>query len=449
MLEQPGSIAVIAIASAGVAGLLIGLGFWGWALLPAGFAAYLAWQVTYRSAAARAGLAQLEAAIAQLPEGKLPSLSSVPGVELIHLAATLEEMHERVQQRLTQLEHDRDRLQAVFTSMRDAVIALGSSGRIALINPGAERLFHVEAKEVEGRTVLEVIRHRQLSRAMQQALGGAQPITFEFETIDVPPRHLQAEVAPVRTVAGKLSGAVAVLHDVTQLRQLERIRSEFVANVSHELRTPITSIKGFLETLLDGAMHEPEVCERFLSILASETERLARLVDDLLELSRLEKDEAPMTLETLNLQAEATQALELVAPMAQEQGLTLALQVPASLQVKADASQLRQALLNLLDNAIKYTPQGGRVWIEGSDVAEDGLVTISVCDTGQGIPSRHVPRLFERFYRVDKARSRAMGGTGLGLSIVRHIVEQHGGQIHVESKMGHGSRFTIALPRHP
>jgi two-component system phosphate regulon sensor histidine kinase PhoR len=156
-----------------------------------------------------------------------------------------------------------------------------------------------------------------------------------------------------------------------------------------------------------------------------------------------------MTLEILNLQTEATQALELVAPMAQEQGLTLALQVPAGLEAKADASLLRQALLNLLDNAIKYTPQGGRVWIEGSDVADDGLVTISVCDTGQGIPSRHVPRLFERFYRVDKARSRAMGGTGLGLSIVRHIVEQHGGQIHVESRLGHGSRFTIALPRHP
>lgn len=448
MLERPGGLAATAIISAGAAGLLIGLGFWGWALLFAGLAACLAWRITHRNAVARAGLVQLEAAIAELPEGKLPSLSAVPGVELIHLAASLEEMQERVQERLTQLEHDRDRLQAVFTSMRDAVIALGSSGRIALINPGAERFFHVEAREVEGRTLLEVIRHRRLARAMQEALSGAEPTTFEFETVDVPPRHLQAEVAPVRTASGRLSGAVAVLHDVTQLRQLEKIRSEFVANVSHELRTPITSIKGFLETLLDGAMHDPEVCEHFLTIVAEETDRLARLVDDLLELSRLEKDEAPMSLEVLDLQAEASKALELVEPLAQEKGLTLTSQVPLGLLVKADASLLRQALLNLLDNAIKYTPQGGRVWIEGSEVADKGLVTISVCDTGQGIPSRHVPRLFERFYRVDKARSRAVGGTGLGLSIVRHIIEQHGGQIHVESKLGHGSCFTITLPAH-
>ena len=445
MPEHLGLILILAVAAA-LTGLFLGLGWWGWALFPAAAAIYLVWDQNRRFYGAKEGLKKLEEAISQLPEGKLPSLSVLPGPQLLHLAATIQETQERVQQRLTQLEHARDRLRAVFTSMRDAVIALGASGRIALINPGAERLFHVEAEEAVGRNVLDVIRHRQLARTMQEALGGAQPTTFEFETIDVPPRHLQAEVAPVRTASGKLSGAVAVLHDVTQLRQLEKIRSEFVANVSHELRTPITSIKGFLETLLDGAMHDPEVCARFLNILSGEADRLAHLVDDLLELSRLESDDTELTLEDLDLHTEVTQALELVAPMAQEKGVTLDNQVPPGLHIKADASLLRQALLNLLDNAIKYTSKGGRVWIEGR-TTEDGRIAISVCDTGQGIPSQHLPRIFERFYRVDKARSRAMGGTGLGLSIVRHIVEQHGGQIHVESRLGHGSRFTMAFPQ--
>ncbi len=308
MPEHLGLISALAVAAT-LAGLLLGLGWWAWALLPAGAAAYLVWHLNLRIAGAKEGLKRLEEAVVQWPEGKLPSLSVLPGPQLLRLAAAIQEMQERVQQRLTQLEHDRDRLRAVFTSMRDAVIALGASGRIALINPGAERLFHVEAEEVVGRNVLEVIRHRQLARTMQEALGGAQPTTYEFETIDVPPRHLQAEVAPVRTASGKLSGAVAVLHDVTQLRQLERIRSEFVANVSHELRTPITSIKGFLETLLDGAMHDPEVCARFLNILSGEADRLAHLVDDLLELSRLESDDTAITLEVLDVRAEVTQAL--------------------------------------------------------------------------------------------------------------------------------------------
>lgn len=437
----------LAVAAAAIAGLFAGLGFWTWACVPAGFALYLGWEVDRRSREIRGALAQLRSAVAQLPEGALPGLSTAPGVELTLLAGALEEMNNRVRELLNGLEHDRDRLQAVFTSMRDAVIALGSSGWVALINPVAERLFEVSADEVVGHSVLEVIRHHKLAGAMQKAMDTGHPTTFEFETFDVPPRHFQAEVASVHTTRGKLSGAVAVLHDVTELRRLERVRSEFVANVSHELRTPITSIKGFLETLLDGAMSEPDTCRYFLTILAEEADRLAHLVNDLLELSHLEEDTAPLVPELLDARTEAERAIELVAPMAQEKNIGIALRLPEDLRVRADREMLRQALLNLLDNAIKYTPAKGQVWIEGAESASGNMVQLTVGDTGPGIPSEHLGRIFERFYRVDKARSRAIGGTGLGLSIVRHIVERHNGKVWAESALGHGSKFTMAFPK--
>lgn len=451
-MREPRFLApVISIIGAAVAalltGLLVGLGYWLTALAPALAAFYLAWQAVRRAQAVRAGIAMLREATAQLPEGDLPGMSTAPGVDLARLAAALDEMNSRVREQLGKLEHDRDRLGAVFTSMRDAVIALGKTGRIALINPVAERLFEVRADEVVGKSVLVVIRHHDLAKAMHTTMERGTPATLEFETFEVPPRHFQAEVAPVHSVRGELSGAVAVLHDVTELRRLERVRTEFVANVSHELRTPITSIKGFLETLLDGAMNDPDTCRHFLTVLSDEADRLTHLVNDLLDLSRLEEDLSTPVMEILDLQAEAEWAIELMAPLAHEKGLSIEQTITDPLLVPAQQEMLRQALINLLDNAIKYTPAGGRVWIEGTASNDGSQALISICDTGPGIPSEHLGRLFERFYRVDKARSRAVGGTGLGLSIVKHIVERHGGKVWAESKLGKGSRFTISLPR--
>lgn len=451
-MREPRFLApVISIIGAAVAalltGLLVGLGYWLTALAPALAAFYLAWQAVRRAQAVRAGIAMLREATAQLPEGDLPGMSTAPGVDLARLAAALDEMNSRVREQLGKLEHDRDRLGAVFTSMRDAVIALGKTGRIALINPVAERLFEVRADEVVGKSVLVVIRHHDLAKAMHTTMERGIPATLEFETFEVPPRHFQAEVAPVHSVRGELSGAVAVLHDVTELRRLERVRTEFVANVSHELRTPITSIKGFLETLLDGAMNDPDTCRHFLTVLSDEADRLTHLVNDLLDLSRLEEDLSTPVMEILDLQAEAEWAIELMAPLAHEKGLSIEQTITDPLLVPAQQEMLRQALINLLDNAIKYTPAGGRVWIEGTASNDGSQALISICDTGPGIPSEHLGRLFERFYRVDKARSRAVGGTGLGLSIVKHIVERHGGKVWAESKLGKGSRFTISLPR--
>ena len=226
------------------------------------------------------------------------------------------------------------------------------------------------------------------------------------------------------------------------------MRSEFVANVSHELRTPITSIKGFIETVLEDDVPE-ETRRRFLGIAKDEADRLETLIGDLLDLSRLESDTAPITREEIDLSEIARDIIEMLRPQADKKEITPELRVPRDLpRVPAHRDMLGQALINLLENAIKYTQSGGRVWVEARRVAGD-YVEISVADNGPGIPSEHLPRLFERFYRVDKARSRSEGGTGLGLSIVRHIVQRHGGSVRVESRLGKGSRFIVTLPLHP
>ncbi|MGI6541756.1 MAG: two-component system histidine kinase PnpS [Limnochordia bacterium] len=436
----------IGIAGASLlTGVLIALGLWEMALPTAILTGYFIWQIARRTKAIINSLIRLREAVKQLPEGNLPGLSTAPGVELARLATALDEMVSRIREELGKLEHDRDRLGAVFTSMRDAVITTGKTGRVALINPAAERLFQVKAEDVVGRSVLEVIRHHQLAYIMQSTMTTGLATTLEFETFDVPPRHFQVEIAPVHNMRGKRSGAVAVLHDVTELRQLERIRTEFVANVSHELRTPITSIRGYLETLLDGAMDDHETCRHFLTVLNDEAERLTNLVNDLLDLSHLEEDNAQPEVELIEVAAAAERCLELIAPLAQEKEIAISQQISPGLFVKMNGELLRQAIINLLDNAVKYTPTGGKVWIEADRVPEGNTVQIKVCDTGPGIPSQHLNRLFERFYRVDKARSRALGGTGLGLSIVKHIVESSGGQVWAESTLGKGSCFIISL----
>jgi two-component system phosphate regulon sensor histidine kinase PhoR len=426
-------------------GVLITLGLWEMALPVAILAGYFIWQSARRTKAVNAALVRLREAISQLPEGNLPGLSTAPGVELARLATSLDEMNNRVREQLGKLEHDRDRLGAVFTSMRDAVITTGKSGRVALINPVAERLFQVKAEDVVGRSVLEVIRHHQLAHVMQSTMTTGLATTLEFETFDVPPRHFQVEVAPVHNMRGQRSGAVAVLHNVTELRRLEHIRTEFVANVSHELRTPITSIRGYLETLLDGAMDDHQTCRHFLTVVSDEAERLTNLVNDLLDLSHLEEDTTQPESELIEVAAAAERCLELIAPLAQEKEIAVSQEITPGLFVKINHDLLRQAIINLLDNAVKYTPPGGHVWIEADRTPDGEQVRIKVCDTGPGIPSQHLSRLFERFYRVDKARSRALGGTGLGLSIVKHIVELSGGQVSVESTLGKGSCFIITL----
>jgi two-component system phosphate regulon sensor histidine kinase PhoR len=240
-------------------------------------------------------------------------------------------------------------------------------------------------------------------------------------------------------------GTLLVLHDITELRRLERVRTEFVANVSHELRTPLTSIRGYLETLLDGALEEPVNGRRFIEIAHTHAERLSRLVDDLLQLSDIETGKVVLQPEAHVLHEMAADVAAMFEKRATQKQLLLANNVPADLQVQADRDRVTQILVNLVDNAVKYTPEGGGV-ILGATRALNGFVTVWVDDTGIGIPSTDLPRLTERFYRVDKARSRELGGTGLGLAIVKHLVQAHGGELWLESELGKGTTVYFTLP---
>ena len=240
-----------------------------------------------------------------------------------------------------------------------------------------------------------------------------------------------------------------VLHDITELRRLEQVRTEFVANVSHELRTPLTAIHGYLETLLDGALEEPEHARKFLEIVFRHTERLGRLTDDLTDLSNIELGRISLHLEPTAVAEVADSVLAIIAPRASAGQVMVEVKLPADLpDVVADRHRLAQILINLVDNAVKYTPKGGRVWLEGR-VLEPGVVELAVCDTGTGIPKADLPRLTERFYRVDKARSRELGGTGLGLAIVKHLVLAHGGEFSIDSELWKGTTARFTLPVAP
>jgi two-component system phosphate regulon sensor histidine kinase PhoR len=375
--------------------------------------------------------------------------AGLPG-ELGELAQSLNNLAREFTTMLAQTDEERREVEAVLRSLSDVVIATDARGRIALFNAAAERAFQVEERQALGQPVLAVARLAGLAEGFSSALAGESVEVREISTTTPVERTYEALLAPVRRSDGTISGAVAVLHDVTEVRRLERVRSEFVANVSHELRTPLTSLQGFVETLQDGAADDPATLHRFLGIIANETARLGRLVDDLLDLSRLESGRLELRLSPVDLSGLLQRAVAFYAPAARAKRLTLAAAVPPGLPpVPGDEDLLEQALRNLVDNAVKYTPEGGRV-----DVSAEGIsypdqrreVVVRVADTGPGIPPEHLPRLFERFYRVDRARSRQVGGTGLGLAIVKHIVERHGGRAWVESAPGAGAAFSVALP---
>ncbi len=308
---------------------------------------------------------------------------------------------------------------------------IGITGRDLLVDSGAG---------AEGRTPIEAIRSPELHAAVRRAITKGQGAEVE---LDVPVqgaiRSIQAHVAPLP----KRQGVVAVLHDVTELKHADAIRRDFVANASHELRTPLTSIRGFAETLLDGALSDERTAARFVGHIGENARRLERLVEDLLELSRAESPDSGLDLGPVNVSELAAQTVGEVEQRAKEKRQTLAFDAEPAVAM-ADPRGLDQVLLNLVDNAIKYTPQGGNIAVRVAK--RQGRVTVEVIDDGPGIPRAHLDRIFERFYRVDKGRSRDQGGTGLGLSIVKHLVQRMGGEVSVESRLGHGSVFRVSLP---
>jgi len=334
-------------------------------------------------------------------------------------------------------------MNAILTSMAEGVIVLDRQAKIIMANKSAENIFVVKEGVLKGRRFYGYPDYEQISAKVEEVLKNGKEAFIET-AIKPHSQIFQVHVAPIKGSNGEIEGAVAVFHDVTDARNFDQMRSEFVSNVSHELRTPLTSIKGFVETLLDGAMENNVLCRRFLTIIDSETFRLSRLIEDLLTLSSIESKEQAVVTHPVCMPRYVSNVMNVLGPQISEKDLQVEYIYDNALPyVHADEDLLNQVLINLLDNAIKYTPGGGKITIRSQE--RDNRVVTTITDTGMGIPRESLPRVFERFYRVDKARSRDLGGTGLGLAIVKHIVESHGGEVMVDSEVGKGSTFGFSF----
>ena len=336
--------------------------------------------------------------------------------------------------------------QAVFNSMVEGVLVLDSAGCVQLVNQSLQRLFSLTS-DARGQTIIEAFRLPELAALVRHL---HKERTLESCTLELPgmeERWVEVNAAAVPGREGAQHGAILVFHDLTRIKQLERTRQEFVANVSHELRTPLSLIKGFVETLLEGAKNDPEKATRFLQTIEKHADRLTFLIEDLLTISRLESGQIVMNLHPVELHAEVARVMDDLQARAAEKKVTLENLVPAGLNAQADADRLQQVLSNLIENAVKYGRDAGRVSIGARSLSEN-IVELWVQDDGPGIPARARERVFERFYRVDRARSAETGGTGLGLSIVKHIVQAHGGEVGVKSEPGTGTTFFFTLPKH-
>lgn len=377
--------------------------------------------------------------------------------ELGDLARALNDTAAHLSATIRSLTEESNRSAAILRSMVEGVAVVDSRERVTFCNDAFARIWDIGSIGIEGKPAVEVIRQPDILELIRQALSGGEGLHGEISSGSAQPRSFSVTVAPVPSFNGAVSdakspadagpfGAVVVLHEITDLRRLEQVRKDFVANVSHELRTPLTAIQGFAETLLSGALEDQQNNRRFVEIIRDHATRLSRLTDDLLKLSRIEAGKLDMDFQAVDLGLLMEASVESARNAANQKQLSLAAaDPPVNLpRVLGDANLLREVLRNLLDNAIQYTPPGGR--IEMNVTAKENSVIVTVADTGIGIPQSDQSRIFERFYRVDVARSREVGGTGLGLAIAKHIVEAHGGQIWVDSAVGEGSKFYFSVP---
>lgn len=334
--------------------------------------------------------------------------------------------------------------QALFNSMAEGVLILDYAGHVQLVNRSLQEFFGLKS-DVRGQTIMEAFRLQELAEVIRRLPEERIVQGHELEVAGIQKRWLEVNAAAVLDRAGTQRGAILVFHDLTRLKQLENTRQEFVANVSHELRTPLSLIKGFVETLLDGAKDDPELAARFLRTIEKHTDRLTYLIEDLLTISRLESGQIVMNLHDVDLREEAAHVVDDLQARAMDKHVTLRNDLPPDLHARADADRLQQVLFNLVENAIKYGRSDGSVSIGGHANSGD-RIELWVQDNGPGIPVESKERIFERFYRVDRARSRETGGTGLGLAIVKHIVQAHGGEVWVKSELGKGATFFFTLP---
>lgn len=358
------------------------------------------------------------------------------------------EVVEQRARRDAELREQAQRTAALFDRMVEGLIVVDASGRIRLANRAAAELFGFEAPAA-GRTILEATRHHEVAAVTSRLESEPEVLGHELRIDSLEsPRFLQVNALALRGASGASDGAILVFHDLTRLRQLEGVRQEFVANVSHELRTPLSLIKSAAETLIDGAKDDPAALARFLQIIDKHANRLALLIDDLLLLSTLDSGGLRLSKQPLQMRSIVQEAIDDLRQRAQARDVTLENSVPPALLALADSDRMRQVVSNLVDNAIKYGRAGGTTTVSGR-ILSDGRIEIEVVDDGPGIPKEAQARIFERFYRVDKARSRDQGGTGLGLAIVKHVVQAHGGEVRLESEPGSGARFMLTLPAVP
>ncbi len=393
-------------------------------------------------------LSEMRAAAERISRGELDARVPEAGADEIGaLARALNTMADALRQRMGTIERQRAEQAAVLASMAEGVLALDGAGRIIQINRAAARLLECEPEPARGRTLQEIARNRQLQEFAAAALESRTPDETEIVLHGAQELYLQLHGATLNDQAGRKIGAVIVLNDISRLKRLENMRRDFVANVSHELKTPITAIKGCVETLADTAAGGGAETERFLAMLDRHTRRLQAIVEDLLSLARIEFDaeRQNIPLESTSIAGVLRRAAEAVSASAAAKRIVIALVCPDGLAAPINAPLLETAVVNLLSNAVKFSNPDTRVELRAE--AGDGRVVICVADQGPGIEARHHPRIFERFYRVDQARSRALGGTGLGLAIVKHIVLAHHGTVAVASAPGAGSVFTITIPQ--
>ncbi len=354
--------------------------------------------------------------------------------------AEIESFHRRQQQ--TSIDAQAQQ-KVLFDSMLEGLLLLDHNRKIYLANRTFKNLFQLKT-ELRGKTIVEALRLHELDELLSRVDVEKSVLDYEIKLPDLSERWLQVNAAAITNAAGEREGTILVFHDLTRLKQLERQREEFVANVSHELRTPLSLIKGYVETLLDGARDNPEVAERFLKTIERNANRLDLLIQDLLTISALESGRMKLELSPVNLRALGEKIFTDLHSKADNKNMTLVNELP-ELTAHGDMNRLDQVLANLVDNAIKYGRPEGHVTVGGKKL-DDGRLEIFVRDDGPGIPPEALDRVFERFYRVDKARSRDQGGTGLGLSIVKHIVQAHGGEVRAESEPGQGATFFFTLP---
>jgi two-component system phosphate regulon sensor histidine kinase PhoR len=408
------------------------------------FGLILAWRWSLGLAAP---LAQLKSALERFAQGQWNARVTIPDArEPGELAETFNRTADIVQRQIAILTRHNNEQKAVLASMAEGVLAVDSQERVISMNRASGHLLGVDLSNVQGRRLQEVVRNADLSRLVSRALTNDQSVEADIELLGDRQRVMQAHGSALHDVDGRAIGAVIVLNDVTEFRKLELIRRDFVANVSHELKTPITSIKGFVETLLDGAKDDPVDAERFLRIVAKQADRLHAIIEDLLALSKIEETEnsEDLALETVPLKPLLESAVSACQTAATDRQIDVSLDCPEQLEANVNPLLLEQAVVNLLDNAIKYSEPNKAVRVRA--VSQPGELAISVSDQGPGIAEEHQSRIFERFYRVDRARSRKLGGTGLGLAIVKHIAQAHHGRVTVASTLGQGSTFTIHLP---